>query len=48
MRDEGWTILAPQMAPYHFELLVPIFKRAGYNVALSALGWDHGRGWTRA
>ena len=41
MRDEGWTILAPQMAPYHFELLVPIFKRAGYNVALLP-SVDHG------
>ena len=41
MRNEGWTILAPQMAPYHFELLVPIFKRAGYNVALLP-SVDHG------
>ena len=24
--DAGYTILAPQMAPYHFELLVPIFE----------------------
>ena len=34
MKDAGYTILAPQMAPYHFELLVPIFKRFGYNVDL--------------
>ena len=34
MKDEGWKILAPQMAPYHFELLVPIFKKNGYNVEL--------------
>ena len=41
MRDEGWTILAPQMAPYHFELLVPIFKRNGYNAVLLP-SVDHG------
>ncbi len=34
MKEEGYTILAPQMAPYHFELLVPIFHRFGYNVEL--------------
>ena len=34
MKDEGWTILAPQMAPIHFELLVPIFKQNGYNLEL--------------
>ncbi len=34
MKAEGYTIIAPQMAPYHFELLVPIFKRFGYNVDL--------------
>ncbi len=34
MREAGYTIIAPQMAPYHFELLVPIFKRFGYNVDL--------------
>ena len=41
MRDAGYTILAPQMAPYHFELLVPIFKRAGYNAVLLP-SVDHG------
>ena len=41
MRDEGWTILAPQMAPYHFELLVPIFHRFGYNAVLLP-SVDHG------
>ena len=41
MREEGYTILAPQMAPYHFELLVPIFKRFGYNVELLP-SVDHG------
>ena len=34
MRDAGYTILAPQMAPMHFELVVPVLKRAGYNVEL--------------
>ena len=34
MKDEGWTILAPQMAPIHFELLVPIFRQNGYNLEL--------------
>jgi predicted nucleotide-binding protein (sugar kinase/HSP70/actin superfamily) len=34
MKDAGYKILAPQMAPIHFELLVPIFERAGYNVEL--------------
>lgn len=34
MREAGYTILAPQMAPMHFELVVPVLKRAGYNVEL--------------
>ena len=34
MKDEGWKILAPQMAPIHFELLVPIFHKFGYNAEL--------------
>ena len=34
MKEAGYTLLAPQMAPYHFELIVPIFKRFGYNVDL--------------
>ena len=41
MKESGYTILAPQMAPYHFELLVPIFKRFGYNVDLLP-SVDHG------
>ena len=41
IRDRGYTILAPQMAPYHFELLVPIFERFGYNVELLP-SVDHG------
>ena len=34
MREEGWTILAPQMAPIHFEILAEAFHRFGYNVEL--------------
>ncbi|WP_241157307.1 2-hydroxyacyl-CoA dehydratase [Adlercreutzia sp. ZJ242] len=41
MKEAGYTILAPQMAPYHFELLVPIFGRFGYNVKLLP-SVDHG------
>lgn len=41
MKKDGYTILAPQMAPFHFELLVPIFKRFGYNVELLP-SVDHG------
>jgi len=41
MKKEGYTILAPQMAPYHFELLVPVFHRFGYNVELLP-SVDHG------
>ena len=41
MKEAGYTILAPQMAPYHFELLVPIFHAYGYNVELLP-SVDHG------
>lgn len=41
MKEEGWTILAPQMAPIHFELLMPIFHRFGYNLELLP-SVDHG------
>ena len=34
MRREGWTIIAPQMSPIHFELLEPVFKKHGYNVVI--------------
>ena len=34
MQDAGYTILAPQMSPIHFELLVPIFHHYGYNMEL--------------
>ncbi|QWW19406.1 2-hydroxyacyl-CoA dehydratase [Schaalia sp. 19OD2882] len=34
MREQGWQILIPQMAPIHFRLLEPVFRRAGLNVRL--------------
>ncbi len=41
MFDEGYTILAPQMAPIHFSLLQPCFQKAGYNLELLP-AVDHG------
>ncbi len=32
MRKQGYTILAPQMSPIHFDLLQPVFRKYGYNV----------------
>ena len=34
MRSEGYTILAPQMSPIHFDLIEPLFKKHGYNVVV--------------
>lgn len=34
MRDEGWTILAPQLSPIHFDILAPAFRSCGYNVVV--------------
>lgn len=34
MREEGYTILVPQMSPIHFRLLMPVLRRGGYNVKL--------------
>ena len=34
MKDEGYTILCPQMAPIHFDLVKEVFKAAGYNLEL--------------
>ena len=34
MRREGYTILAPQMSPVHFNILGPVFKKHGYNIAI--------------
>ena len=32
MQQKGYTILAPQMSPIHFDLLEPVFKKHGYNI----------------
>ena len=34
MFDEGYTILAPQMSPIHFDILEPVFKKHGYNIVI--------------
>ncbi len=34
MRREGYTILAPQMSPIHFDLLAPVFQKHGYHMVL--------------
>jgi len=34
MRDAGYTILAPQMSPIHFELLEPAIRTCGYNLEI--------------
>jgi predicted nucleotide-binding protein (sugar kinase/HSP70/actin superfamily) len=34
MKEQGYTILGPQMAPIHFEMLNKVFKHEGYNLEL--------------
>ena len=34
MQREGWTIIAPQMSPIHFELLQPVFRKYGYHLVI--------------
>ena len=34
MFNEGYTILAPQMSPIHFDLLEPVFKKHGFNIVV--------------
>ena len=34
MLQEGYTILAPQMSPVHFDLLEPVFRRHGYQMVV--------------
>ena len=41
MQDEGYTILAPQMSPIHFELAEALFRSYGYNAVLLP-SVDHG------
>ncbi len=34
MRRDGYTILAPQMSPIHFDLLEPVLHKHGYHVVV--------------
>ena len=34
MYREGWTILAPQMSPIHFDMLAPVFRKYGYHMEI--------------
>ncbi len=34
MREQGYTILAPQMSPIHFDMIGPVFRNHGYNVVV--------------
>lgn len=34
MFDKGYTILAPQMSPIHFDIVEPLFKKHGFNIEL--------------
>ena len=34
MRLQGYTILAPDMSPIHFELLQPLFEKHGYHLVI--------------
>lgn len=34
MFEAGYTILAPQMSPIHFDILEPVFRKYGFNMEL--------------
>ena len=34
MRNDGYTLLVPQMSPIHFQYFEPVLKAAGYNAVL--------------
>ena len=34
MQEEGYTILAPQMSPIHFNIIEPVFRKHGYNIVV--------------
>ena len=34
MKNEGYTILCPQLSPMHFDILEAAFKKAGYNLCV--------------
>ena len=35
MKDEGYTVICPQMSPIHFELIEKAFRAGGYNLVVS-------------
>ncbi len=41
MQEQGYTILAPQMSPIHFEVVEAVLRSAGFNVVLLP-SVDHG------
>ncbi|MBR6965983.1 MAG: 2-hydroxyacyl-CoA dehydratase [Clostridia bacterium] len=34
MREQGYTILAPNMSPIHFDYLMPVFEKHGYHLVI--------------
>ena len=34
MQKAGYTIICPQMSPIHFDLLLPAFRKCGYNLVI--------------
>lgn len=34
MKEEGYTILAPQISPIHLDLVAPVFEKAGHHVVM--------------
>ncbi len=34
MKDQGYTILCPQMTPIHFNIVEPVFRKYGYNLVV--------------
>ena len=34
MKNDSYTIIAPQMSPVHFNIIGPVFKKYGYNVVI--------------
>ncbi|MBR4027901.1 MAG: 2-hydroxyacyl-CoA dehydratase, partial [Lachnospiraceae bacterium] len=34
MKQAGYTIICPQMSPIHFDLILPAFRKEGYNIVI--------------
>jgi len=34
MNEKGYTIIAPQMSPIHFNIICPVFRKHGYNAVI--------------